>query len=95
MFTISYLENPLMETPLKYLICACSVTFALHELEMTPYGLLTLTIVGASVGFLTLVLETINISKNIISIIYELISVFAAIGLVSIFASVVVDFIAF
>lgn len=95
MFTISYLENPLMETPLKYLICAFSTTFALYELEMTPYSLVTLIIIGISVGFFTLVLETLNISNNKISITYELISVFAAIGLVSIFASIVVDFIAF
>ena len=95
MLLISYLENPLMESPLRYFICANSVTFALYELEMTPFGLITLAIVGNVVGLLALVLETFGVSKNIMSIIYESISVFAAIALISIFSSVVVDFIAF
>lgn len=80
---------------MKYLICTISATFALYELDLTPYGLFINLIIGATISFLTLVIEVLNVSKNKVSIIFELISVFAAIGLVSIFASVVVDFIAF
>ena len=95
MFIICYLENPLMETPLRYFICANSVTFALYELEMTPFSLIYLAIIGNAFGLLALILETFSVSKNVMSIISALISVFASIGLISIFASVVVDFIAF
>ena len=62
---------------------------------MTPLSFFYLVIIGNAVGFLALILETFSVNKNIMSIIYELISVFASIGLISIFASVVVDFIAF
>ena len=78
-FTICYLENPLMKTPFKYLICSVSVVFFLYFLELTPFDLLVLCLIGAFIGFLTLLLELAKVSENKLSIIFEIISVFAAI----------------
>lgn len=94
-FTICYLENPLMKTPFKYLICSVSVVFFLYFLELTPFDLLVLCLIGAFIGFLTLLLELAKVSENKLSIIFEIISVFAAIGWISIVANVVIDFISF
>ena len=95
MFTVCYLENPLMKTPMKYLICAVSMVWALYFLELTPFSLLILSLIGAFVGFVTLLLDLAKVSENVLSIIFEMVSVFAAIGWISIVANVIVDFITF
>lgn len=46
-------------------------------------------------GLICLALEIMKVSENIILIIYEIISVFAAIGFLGIFAGMIVDFIQF
>ena len=95
MFTVCYLENPLMKTPMKYLICAVSMVWALYFLELTPFSLLILSLIGAFIGFVTLLLDLAKVSENVLSIIFEMVSVFAAIGWISIVANVIVDFITF
>ena len=95
MFTVCYLENPLMKTPLKYLICAVSVAFALYFLELTPFSLMTLGLIGTFVGFVTLLLDLAKVSENILCIVFEICAVFAAIGWVGIIANIIIDFITF
>lgn len=95
MLTVSYLDNPFMKTPAKYLIVASSVVFMFYTLELLGCEFMTLCIIGGCVGALFFVLEMIKFSENVIAISYEFISVFAAIGWISIFSGIIIDFIAF
>ena len=95
MLTVSYLDNPFMKTPAKYLIVASSVVFMFHTLELLGCEFVTLCIIGLSVGAVFFVLELISFSENIIAISYEFISVFSAIGWISVFSGIIIDFIAF
>jgi Ca2+/Na+ antiporter len=95
MFTNCYLENPFMMFPFKFAIIANSFIFMIYTLELLELDLLTLFIVGYSLGAIFLVLELVKVSSFVLEIIYEFISVFAAIGWISIFSGLVIDFISF
>lgn len=93
LFVISYLDNPLMKTLLKYFIVASSLVFTIITLELIEAEFWVLCVAGLVLGLICLSLEIMKISENIIFIIYEIISVFAAIGFLGIFAGMIVDFI--
>lgn len=95
MFTNCYLENPFMMFPFKFVIIGNSFIFMIYTLELLEMELLTLFIIGYSLGAFFLVLELIKLNAFYLEIIYEFISVFAAIGWISIFSGLVIDFIAF
>lgn len=95
MFSNCYLDNPLMKTPLKFIIIANSIVFMIFFLELSEMGLIPLFIVGYSVGAVFFVFELIKVNKNFLEILYEIISVFAAIGWISLFAGLVIDCISF
>ena len=61
-FTVCYLENPLIKTPLKYVILTNSVVFMFYFLELTSFSLLTLYIIGSFVAFIVLLLELVKVS---------------------------------
>ena len=93
LFVISYLDNPLMKTMLKYFILASSLVFTIFTLELIEAELWVLCIIGLCFGLICLILEIMKIPENILCVIYEIISVFAAIGFLGIFAGMIVDFI--
>jgi Ca2+/Na+ antiporter len=95
MFCNSYLENPLMVFPFKFIVISNSLIFMLYFLELTDLEMVPLLIVGYVFGAICFVLELIKVSKFVLEIVYEIISVFAAIGWISIFAGMVIDCIGF
>ena len=95
MFTNCYLDNPFMMFPFKFLIVGNSVVFMVFTLELTDLSLLYLFIIGYSIAAVFLVLECAKVSSWGLDIFYEFLSVFAAIGWISIFSGLVIDFISF
>ena len=95
MFTNCYLDNPLMKLPIKFAIVANSFVFMVVFLELAEVELKVLFIIGYGLGAVFLVLEIIKVSQFLLDIFYEIISVLAAIGWISIFAGLVIDCIAF
>ncbi len=83
-----------MKRPSKFLIIGISVAFFCYILELMEDEIICL-IIGGVVMVVTLVLELVKISQNLLDIVYELFSVFAAIGYISIFCNLIVDFITF
>jgi Ca2+/Na+ antiporter len=95
MFTNCYLDNPFMAFPFKFVIIANSFIFMIFSLELLDISLLILCIIGFSLAAVFLVLELLRVNKFYLEIIYEFLSVFAAIGWISIFSGLVIDFISF
>ena len=95
MFTNCYLDNPLMKLPIKYAIVANSFVFMIVFLELADIDIKILFIIGYGLGALFMVLEIIKVSQFLLDIFYEIISVLAAIGWISIFAGLVIDCISF
>ena len=95
LLTVCYLDNPFMSKPSKFLIVASSITFTLYTLNLTPFSLTILLLIGVCFSFVFLGMELLKVSENVILIIFELISVFAAIGWISIFSGIIIDFISF
>lgn len=97
LFTVSYLDNPLMKNPAKFVIIPSALLFTIHFLELAgdEPNYLYLAIGVCTVTALFLVLELAKVNQNVLLIIYELISVFAAIGWISIFSNLIIDFITF
>lgn len=95
LFTISHLENPFMKTMGKYFLIASSFTFTFYTLELLDLSLWILAIIGLCIGLIILVLELLKVNSNPLIISYEIISVFAAIGYISIFSGLIIDFITF
>lgn len=95
LLTVCYLDNPFMSKPSKFLIIASSITFTLYTLDLTPFDLMILCLIGVCFAFVFLGLELLKVSKNALEITFELISVFAAIGWISIFSGIIIDFISF
>ena len=95
MFTNCYLENPLMIFPFKFVIISNSFIFMMYALELLEVDFWILCVMGFSVGIISLVLELVKVNKFYLEIAYEFLSVFAAIGWISIFSSLVIDFISF
>lgn len=97
LFTVCNLDNPFMKNPMKFLIIPVSLFFTVHFLELAgdDPNFWILGSVCAGLGGLFLVLELIKFNQNVLLIIYEFISVFAAIGWISIFCNIIIDFITF
>jgi Ca2+/Na+ antiporter len=95
MFTNCYLDNPFMAFPFKFVIIANSFIFMIYSLELLELSLLVLCIIGFSLAAVFLVLELVRVNKFYLEIFYEFLSVFAAIGWISIFSGLVIDFISF
>ena len=95
MFTNCYLDNPFMAFPFKFIIIANSFIFMIYSLELLELSLLILVIIGFSLAAVFLVLELLRVNKFYLEIFYEFLSVFAAIGWISIFSGLVIDFISF
>ena len=95
MFTNCYLDNPFMAFPFKFIIIGNSFIFMIYTLELLDIEMLMLCIIGYSIGAVFLVLELVKVNKFYLEIIYEFVSVFAAIGWIAIFSGLVIDFISF
>jgi sodium/potassium/calcium exchanger 6 len=95
LFTVPYLSNPLMKTPLKVLVLTIGITFIATTLDLASLPVPVWLIISLVVSIILYVLETINFKKNALEITYELISVFAAIGWIKIFSTLIIDFITF
>lgn len=84
-----------MKTMLRYLLVASSFVFLVHSLELVETEFWILCVAGLVLALICLAMEVMKVPENTIMIIYEIISVFAAIGLLGIFAEVIIDFIQF
>ena len=73
--------------PLKFIVVAGAFTFAVTVLGILPFSLYIIAITGILFSLLFLGLELLNVNENALEITYELISVVAAIGWVSIICS--------
>lgn len=95
LFVVCYLDNPFMKTLGKYLIIASSFIFTLNALELLNVDFWVLCVIGMCLGLFCLILEVVKVPENIMCIIYEIISVFAAIGMIGFFSGIIIDFITF
>ena len=95
MFTNCYLDNPFMAFPFKFIIIGNSFIFMVYTLELLDIEMLMLCIIGYSIAAVFLILELVKVNKFYLEIIYEFLSVFAAIGWIAIFSGLVIDFISF
>ena len=84
-----------MKSYLKYFIIGNSLVFMVYFNEFFEMSWIGFLILGLSAGLFFLLLEMIKFNQNILDIIYEIISVFAAVGWISIFANLIIDFITF
>lgn len=95
LIVICYLNNPFMKTLARYLIVAFSIFFTLHTLELIECSWLFKLLYGLIFATMCFLLELMKVPDNIMKIIYEIISVFASIGYISIFSGLIIDFISF
>lgn len=95
MLTVSYLENPFMKTYTRYLILSFAITWVIKALELSEARLLSLFAVGLGFGIVLMFLEIFGLNNNVMEIIYEFISVFAAIGWIKLISGLIIDFITF
>lgn len=93
--TVPYLDNPFMKTYVRFAIVSMGVFWMLFALELTDFSWYVLLGIGFGFGTICLLLELISVPKIVTDVMYEIVSVFAAIGWISIFANCVVDFITF
>lgn len=93
--TVCYIDNPVMKTPFKYLLIAISIVWTINTLDLLELPLLILCGIAAGISLLFLILKLVKVSDFILDIFYELISVFAAIGWISIFSNIIIDCITF
>lgn len=84
-----------MKTPFRFFIVSFALTFMLWALEFIDAEWYILFAIGFGVGLICLLLEILNTPKIATDVIYEIISVFAAIGWISLFANTIIDFIGF
>ena len=95
MLTISYINNPLMKIHTKHLIAGFSVVWTIYILGSAEFGLVTYIIICLIIAILSLVLDLTGLNYNVMTSIYEIISIFAAIGWISLFSHIIIDFIGF
>ena len=97
MLTVTFLANPFMKTFTKFLIIPSAILFTIVFLELAgdEPDMVTLSIGAGVVTLIFVILELVKFSTNILEICYEFLSVFAAIGWISIFSNIIIDFINF
>ena len=95
MFTVCYLDNPIMKTNFKYLLLSISLIWIIFTLELLEAELYIIVGIGFSFGLLFLILSLLKVKDFVLDIFYEIFSVFAAIGWISIFSGIIIDFISF
>lgn len=95
MLTVCYLDNPIMRTKFKYLLLAVSLTWIIVTLELLNFDLYINLAIGLVIGTIFLILNLFRVKEIYLEIFYEIFSVFAAIGWISIFSGVIIDFISF
>ncbi len=95
LFTICYLDNPLMKFPFKFLVIGMSFFWMTYSLELLPFDPIVLLIVGLFMGVVFLVCEILKLSKFVLECTYELVSVFSAIGWISLLSNIIIDCISF
>ncbi len=92
---VCYLDNPFMKKPVKFIVIAMSLFFTNYTLDLIDVSMQYAIGGCVAIGVLFLVLELLKFKKHYLEMIYELISVFAAIGWISIFSDLIIDFITF
>ncbi len=95
LFTIPYLNNPFMKKPSKFLIISLGVFFILWSMELIDLAWWILLLIGFGCGIIFALLEIVGVSKFVLDIIYEIISVFASIGWIGTIADLIIDNISF
>ena len=95
LLTIPYLDNPFMKTPVKFLIVGLGVFFIIWSIELVDVALWIQLLIGLGVGALFAALELAGVSKFVLNIIYEILSVFASIGWIGLISNLIIDNISF
>ena len=84
-----------MKRPTKLIICMISLIFTIYTLELVSLSWWMMLIITGGISTLLFVMDFLNLSQDGVEISYELISVFASIGWISIFSNLIIDFISF
>lgn len=84
-----------MKTMARYLVVAASFVFTVVKLELMEMDFWIICVIGLCLGLFCLILEVLKVPENVVMIIYEIISVFSAIGFIGIFSAIIIDFITF
>ena len=95
LFTIPYQRNPFMTYGSRFIVCMLSLVFSAFSLQIVEANLRTAIVISCASGLLLILLDVFILTKEAMSVIYELISVFAAVAWIKIFGSVIIDFIFF
>ena len=95
LFLVCYMKNPLMRYSSKFLIIGLSVYWMLDALDLVSFDKWIIVLIGLAFGLVFFFLEMVGVSKKVLDIIYELLSVFSAIGWISILSAIIIDFISF
>ena len=84
-----------MKTKFKYILLGLSITWIIMTLELLDFPLHINLAIGFSIALTFLLMYLFKVKESILEIFYEIFSVFAAIGWISIFSGVIIDFISF
>ena len=95
MFTVSYLENPFIKTPIRYIIFSLSIAWIMINFELADINITSFLAIGFGIGIFFQILELLGVNKNLLEIVIEFISVFATIAWIKIFSDIIIDFITF
>lgn len=95
MLTVSYLQNPLMQSGMKYIIVGISAIWIILSMEILDNEIHINLMLGFLVSLLFIGLEFTNVSNDVKDTGYELVSVFASIGWIKILTAMIIDFITF
>lgn len=95
MFTNSYLTNPLMIFPFKFLILGNTLAFMLYTLSPVSLSLFTLFLTGTAFAIFCAFLEMFRPIRGTLNFFYEILSIFGSMGWISLLSGVIIDFIFF
>ena len=84
-----------MKTKFKFVLLGLSITWIIFTLELLDFPLHINLAIGFSIALGFLLMYLLKVKESILEIFYEIFSVFAAIGWISIFSGVIIDFISF
>lgn len=95
LLTIPYLDNPFMKTPAKFVIVGLGIFWVIWSIELLDVAVWLQLVIGLGVGAVFAGLELGGVSKFVLGIIYEILSVFASIGWIGLISNLIIDNISF
>lgn len=84
-----------MKTPAKFLIVGLGIFFIIWSIELVDAAVWIQLLIGLGAGAVFAGLELGGVSKFVLGIIYEILSVFASIGWIGLISNLIIDNISF